>query len=100
MLTPRRSNRAYPVADLGGVPDGGGADDGNVVPAPPIPPPPVLDDEREEQMDARRNLRADALSLDHMLTHKPSNKYWDFCMRGNMRDVHKFKGAFSASPHP
>eukprot|EP00972_Heterocapsa_arctica_P031755 4679649-Heterocapsa_arctica.AAC.1 len=42
----------------------------------------------------------DAMSLEHMLNHKPSNPRCDSCMRGKVRDCRKFKGAFAASRKP
>eukprot|EP00972_Heterocapsa_arctica_P092851 13694804-Heterocapsa_arctica.AAC.1 len=104
-LIPRRSRRAFSVADLGGglgfdlglIPGGGGADDGNVIGAPPVPPPPVLHAEQEAQMAQRRVMKDVALTLEHMLNHKPSNEFCDACIRGKMRDCKKFKGALAAS---
>eukprot|EP00972_Heterocapsa_arctica_P066685 9840602-Heterocapsa_arctica.AAC.2 len=105
-LTPRRSRPALPAPDLGGglgdemdlIPDGGGAGDGD---EPPPPPPPVPDGEQVEQAVRRRRVKKDdALSLEHMLNHKPSNPICDACMRGKMRDCRKFKGAFAASRKP
>eukprot|EP00972_Heterocapsa_arctica_P045958 6780784-Heterocapsa_arctica.AAC.1 len=40
------------------------------------------------------------MSLEHMMNHKPSNPNCDACMRGEMRDHKKYKGAFEASRCP
>eukprot|EP00972_Heterocapsa_arctica_P103782 15295195-Heterocapsa_arctica.AAC.1 len=93
-LIPRRSRRANPAADLGGIPSGGGAPGVNVDEVPPIPPPPVVDAAQEAQMVERRNLREVAESLEHLLIHKPANQYCDACNRGKMRDAKKFQGVF------
>eukprot|EP00972_Heterocapsa_arctica_P022830 3360310-Heterocapsa_arctica.AAC.1 len=69
------------------IPDGGGADDGDVIGEPPVPPPPVPDDAQVGQAVRRRRVKKDdAMSLEHMLNHKPSNPHCDACMRGKMRD--------------
>eukprot|EP00972_Heterocapsa_arctica_P083872 12358267-Heterocapsa_arctica.AAC.1 len=55
--------------------------------APLVPPPPVLDADQEEQVRVRRDLKAVALSREHLLTHKPAHPYCDACHRGKMRDA-------------
>ena len=65
------------------------------VPPPPPPPAPEYPDpaeiDTEEEADrvlpkrVRRDLRAEANSLHHLLRHKPSNPYCDACRRGRMR---------------
>eukprot|EP00972_Heterocapsa_arctica_P100818 14862577-Heterocapsa_arctica.AAC.1 len=64
------------------------------------PPPPVLNAEQEEQNVIRRDLKADAFSREHLLTHKLANPYCDACNRGKMRDAKKFTGAFQRSRNP
>eukprot|EP00972_Heterocapsa_arctica_P074014 10923655-Heterocapsa_arctica.AAC.1 len=41
------------------------------------PPPPVLDAEQAEQVKVRCDLKAYAISREHLLTHKPANPYCD-----------------------
>ena len=48
------------------------------------PPEPEGDDEVAERR--RRNLRIEARSLTHLLTHLPKNPYCDACTRGKMRN--------------
>ncbi len=83
---------------VGGAPEAADVPPGD--PGGPPPPPPVPDGEQAEQVRKRRNRKEDALSLEHMLNHKPSNPNCDACMRGKMRDHKKYKGAFEASRHP
>eukprot|EP00972_Heterocapsa_arctica_P033544 4937167-Heterocapsa_arctica.AAC.1 len=45
-------------------------------------------------------MRDVALTLEHMLNHKPANEFCDACQRGKMRDAKKCKGAFAASRQP
>ena len=83
-----------PVAgDQGGDPDSDNtlAEDG--VPPPPAPV------ESDAQRKMRRDLKADALSPRHLLTHKPKNPYCDSCVRGKMLNIKKFKGSFDRSRH-
>ena len=70
---------------------------GDAPPVPPVPPPPApfhpdpAEMDTEEEADrllpqrVRRDLRAEAHSLHHLLRHKPSNPYCDACRRGRMR---------------
>eukprot|EP00972_Heterocapsa_arctica_P086875 12807260-Heterocapsa_arctica.AAC.2 len=67
---------------------------------PPPPPPPVLNADQEAQNTVRRDLKAAALSCEHLLTHKPANPCCDACNRGKMRDAKKFHGAFQRSRNP
>eukprot|EP00972_Heterocapsa_arctica_P036415 5359910-Heterocapsa_arctica.AAC.1 len=39
------------------------------------PPPPALNADQEAQNVVRRDLKAVALSREHLLTHKPANPY-------------------------
>ena len=48
----------------------------------------------------RRDLKADAVSMRHLLTHKPKNPYCESCVRGKMLNIKKFKGAFSKYRDP
>ena len=50
---------------------------GEVVP----PPPPPREEERK-----KRDLKAEALSTEHLLTHKPFNPYCEGCKVGKMRE--------------
>eukprot|EP00972_Heterocapsa_arctica_P000761 107281-Heterocapsa_arctica.AAC.1 len=43
------------------------------VEAPPPPPPPVLDAVQDEQIKVCRDMKALALSREHLLTYKPAN---------------------------
>ena len=43
---------------------------------------------------ARKPIQADALTLEHQLTHKPKNPYCEFCCRGKMRHKRKLAGSF------
>eukprot|EP00972_Heterocapsa_arctica_P096755 14275068-Heterocapsa_arctica.AAC.1 len=52
------------------------APDGIIVEAPP-PLPPVLDAAQEAQNLIGRNLKAVAISREHLLTHKPANPFCD-----------------------
>ena len=71
-------------------------------PAPPEadPPPPGGEEGEDIGEEGRRNLRMEAKSLHHLLTHRPHNPYCDACNRGKMRDRKRFKGAFAASRAP
>ena len=88
----------------------GGAADDNVDGAQPSegggedpPPVPVLiedvSDELEE-LNPRRNLREEAISMIHLLTHKPFNIHCDACNIGEMHRAKKFAGSFQASRQP
>eukprot|EP00972_Heterocapsa_arctica_P051939 7640090-Heterocapsa_arctica.AAC.1 len=57
--------------DMDLIPDGGEAGDGDVTGDPP--PPPFPDGEQVEQAVRRRRVKKDnAMSIEHMLNHKPS----------------------------
>ena len=63
----------------------------------PPPPAPVESDAKRKM---RRDLKADALSPRHLLTHKPKNPYCDSCVRGKMLNIKKFKGSFNRTRQP
>ena len=81
----------------------GAADD---VPPPPVPPPPapphvdpadIADEEEADRVlppTMRRDLRAEAQSVGHLLRHFPANPYCEACRRGKMRKVKRYKGSF------
>ena len=48
----------------------------------------------------RRNLRQEAKSLRHLLSHKPANKYCDARILGKMRGPKKFCGSYEWSRQP
>ena len=67
------------------------------------PTVPVLIEEgtgEAEENNPRRNLREEAMSLNHLLTHKPFNIYCDACNLGKMRKAKKFVGSYQASRQP
>ena len=84
-----------------------GAQDPNVEEAadpivnPPVPEVPyeANDVSGEEDEITIRNLRQEAKSLRHLLTHKPANKYCDACILGKMRGT-KFCGSYERSRQP
>eukprot|EP00972_Heterocapsa_arctica_P116070 16451260-Heterocapsa_arctica.AAC.1 len=93
MPVPEHVVGVRPPVEEAGAPRG---DDGDLPPPPPVP-----DEEQADQAGRRRrNRKEDALSIEHMLNHKPSNPYCDACMRGKMRDNKKYKGAFSSHRVP
>ena len=57
-------------------------------------------DAGEEDENTIRNLRQEAKSLKHLLTHKPANKYCDACILGKMRGTKKFCGSYERSRQP
>ena len=68
-----------------------------VAPVAPVggavpPPPEPVEDEAERKK--RRDLRAEAKSTRHLLTHKPFNPYCPGCLSGKMREKQHFKGSF------
>ena len=54
----------------------------------------------EDDEVTTRNLRQEAMSLRHLLTHKPANKYCDACILGKMRGAKKFCGSYERSRQP
>ena len=60
-----------------------GAQDSNVDEAADSIVDPPAPDAGEEDENTIRNLRQEAKSLRHLLTHKPANKYCDACILGN-----------------
>jgi hypothetical protein len=62
--------------------------DDEAAPAPGAAPPPPAPAAGERRPP--RDLRADAVSVRHLLTHKPKNKYCDSCNRGKMQNAKKF----------
>ena len=69
---------------------------------PPIPDVPEGINEGPGQDDeiTIRNLRHEAKSARHLLTHEPANKYCDACILGNMRGTKKFCGSYERSRQP
>ena len=45
----------------------------------------ALDDAEVEDVETRRNLKNEAMSLTHLLTHFPKNKYCSACQRARLR---------------
>ena len=98
---------AAPVAPVDTDGEGAGDSEAGGAADPPEPevagaPDPPPEEEGEGAADARvrRNLREEAKSLQHLLTHRPHNPYCDACNRGKMRDKKLFKGAFEARREP
>eukprot|EP00972_Heterocapsa_arctica_P044078 6508075-Heterocapsa_arctica.AAC.1 len=73
------------------VQEGVDAGHGDVAGVPPVLPPPAA---------PRPNLRDVAMTLEHMLNHKPANPNCDACLRGKMRDSRKLVGSFAAHRRP
>ena len=61
---------------------------------------PAEEDQSEEAQATRKDLRAEAKSLRHLLTHQPKNPYCDACTRAKMRNKKRFAGAFDARREP
>ena len=61
--------------------------------------PPCARDESEERTPGR-NLREEAMSMNHLLTHKPFNIHCDACNLGKMRKAKKFLGSYHESRQP
>jgi len=59
-----------------------------------VPPPPDAPANVEESEGTRRDLKAEAKSTRHLLTHKPFNPHCDGCKVAKMREKSHFKGAF------
>ena len=47
-----------------------------------------------------RNVREEAMSMRHLLTHKPFNIHCDACNLGKMRKAKKFVGSYQESSQP
>ena len=58
--------------------------------------PPSAQEEPEENVPAR-NLREEAMSMKHLLTHKPFNVHCGACNLGKMRKAKKFVGSYQES---
>ena len=58
------------------------------------------DESGEDDETTIRNLRQEAKSLRHLLTHKPANKYCDACILGKMTGTKKFCGSYERSRQP
>ena len=56
-------------------------------------------EESEENVHAR-NLREEAVSMKHLLTHKPFNIHCDACNSGEMRKAKKIVGSYQGSRQP
>ena len=61
--------------------------------------PPSVQEESEEHVPAR-NTREEAMSMKHLLTHKPFNIHCDACNLGIMRKPQKFLGSYQESRQP
>ena len=72
-------------------------------PSDPLPDPSEMETAEETDQKlapgARRDLRAEAHSLHHLLRHKPSNPYCEACRRGRMRRKPKFRGQHLTADH-
>ena len=77
-----------------------GAQDSNVDEAADSIVDPPAPDAGEEDENTIRNLRQEAKSLRHLLTHKPAYKYCDACILGKMRGTKKFCGSYERSRQP
>ena len=77
-----------------------GAQDSNVDEAADSIIDPPAPDAGEEDENAILNLRQEAKSLRHLLTHKPANKYCDACILGKMRGSKKFCGSYERNRQP
>ena len=69
------------------------------------PPPNVVEGNSEDPGEdddeiTSRNLRHEAKSMRHLLTHKPANKYCGACILGKIRGTKKFCGSFERSRQP
>ena len=69
----------------------------------PIPAPAVADgagvpgagpDEGEDDANTRRDLKKEAISTRHLLTHTPYNKYCEACKSAKMKEKKHFVGSF------
>ena len=62
-------------------------------PAPPVeeevPPPP---DAEHREDSAKRDLKMEAKSLSHLLTHLPKNPHCEICQRAKMENVKSYRG--------
>ena len=75
--------------------EGRESDEGDIIDAnrpETIPDADVADKILSES--ARRSLRAEALSVEHQLHHKPKNPYCQACCYGKMKHKKKMKGSF------
>ena len=61
--------------------------------------PPSAPEESEDNVPAR-NLREEAMSMRHLLTHKPFNVHCDACNLGKMRTAKKFVGSYQEGRQP
>ena len=77
-----------------------GAQDSNVDEAADSIVDPPAPDAGEEDEHTIRNLRQEAKSFRHLLTHKPANKYCDACILGEMSGSKKICGSFERSRQP
>ena len=69
-----------------------------VVPEPPSIVPvevPVPEGETRDDYANRRDIRREATSTRHLLTHYPYNRCCDACAYGKLQEKSHFKGAFS-----
>ena len=75
--------------------EGRESDEGDIIDAnrpETIPDADVADKILSES--ARRSLKAEALSVEHQLHHKPKNPYCQACCYGKMKHKRKMKGSF------
>ena len=61
--------------------------------------PPSAPEEAEENVPVR-NLREEAISMRHLLTHKPFNIHCDACSLGGMRKAKELFGSYQESRQP
>ena len=79
----------------GAQPSEGGGED-------PRPVQVLIEDVSDElgELNPRRNLREEATSMIHLLSHKPFYIHCDACNLGKMRRAKKFAGSLQASRQP
>ena len=67
------------------------------VPPPPVPPA-EADDVLAERVAKKRDLKAEALAPEHLMTHFPKNPYCEVCSGTKVRRIGHYHGALAQSP--